>query len=133
MFDTRLLCTLSRLVEPVPPMDLDANPATARKQGRPSGAGTRVKSHALPYGVLVVDRSVTRFFRYWLGEIVEQEQDRFELDLSQWRRWKPVAGRGADRDSVRQRVDTQHVRFFNETAERPHPVGGLAAWLVCVR
>lgn len=45
-----------------------------------------------PHGVLVVDRNGARFFRYWLGEIEEQKQDRFELDLSQWRRRVFVAG-----------------------------------------
>lgn len=73
-----------------------------------------------PYGVLVVDRSGARFFRYWLGEIEEQKQDRleFELDLSQWRRRELVMGRGADRDSFQQRVDAHYARFFKETAER---------------
>lgn len=71
-----------------------------------------------PHGVLVVDRNGARFFRYWLGEIEEQKQDRFELDLSQWRRRELVAGRGADRDSFQQRVDAQYARFFKDTAER---------------
>lgn len=71
-----------------------------------------------PYGVLVVDRNGARFFRYWLGEIEERKQDRFELDLSQWRRQELVAGRGADRDSFQQRVDAHYARFFKETAER---------------
>lgn len=193
MFDTRLLRTLPTLGEPVLTVYLDVNPANPRNQGRPSGAGTWVKSEARelaarlhgidpkllreqaqrveayideqparakglvffasatdwkilrmqvpledemywgkpslgqlmwvldehqPYGILVVDRNGARFFRYWMGEIVEQKEDRFEIDLSQWRRRELVTGRGVDRDSFEQRVGAQYDRFFKDTAER---------------
>ncbi|OJZ17573.1 MAG: hypothetical protein BGP21_05530 [Thiobacillus sp. 65-29] len=193
MFDTRLLRTLPKLAEPVLTAYVDVNPANPRNQGRPSGAGTWVKTQARtlaarlpgadtkllreqaqridayidehlarakslvffagagtwkvlrlqvpvddemywgkpslgqltwildehrPCGILVVDRNGARFFRYWMGELVEQKEERFEIDLTQWRRRELVTGRGVDRDSFEQRVGAQHARFFKETAAR---------------
>lgn len=79
-----------------------------------------------PAGVVVVDRSGVRFYRFWMGEVEEQKAERFELNASQWRRKSPVrparlgnrkTGR-SERDAFEQRVEMQYARFYRETAKR---------------
>lgn len=83
-----------------------------------------------PMGVVVVDRSGSRFFRYWLGEIEEQKSQQFEMDTSEWRKKtampqsRPgnVRARGSQRDVFEQRLDAQFTKLFKETAQH------ITAW-----
>jgi peptide subunit release factor 1 (eRF1) len=77
--------------------------------------------------VVVVDRSGARFYRFWLGEVEEQQKERFALDTSEWRKkaavpQHPVAGRsrGSMIDRFEQRVDAHYAQFFRDTAGRAH-------------
>ena len=38
------------------------------------------------YGVVVVDHAGARFFQYWLGEMIEYEEKKFAIDISQWKK-----------------------------------------------
>ncbi|MBI1738682.1 MAG: hypothetical protein HYR58_05490 [Acidobacteria bacterium] len=84
-----------------------------------------------PSGVVLVDRSGARFFRFWLGEIEEDAKEFFRLDISQWRKkhLMPPAQpgmqktRGSMRDVFEQRVEAQFARFFRDAAEK------IAAWV----
>ena len=77
-------------------------------------------------GVMLVDRSGARFFRFWMGEAEERESARFKVDTSQWRRKDllPPAHpgsqktRGAQRDVFEQRVEAQYAKFYRDAAER---------------
>ncbi len=79
-----------------------------------------------PCGVVAVDRSGARFFRFWLGEVVEQEQERFVLDISQWRRKDLLPPshtgnqktRGSQRDVFEQRIEAQFAHFYRDAAAR---------------
>jgi hypothetical protein len=79
-----------------------------------------------PCGVVLADRSGTRFFRYWLGELAAQEQETFRVDTSAWRKkdLMPPAHpgiqktRGSQRDVFEQRIEAQYARFYREAAER---------------
>jgi len=78
-----------------------------------------------PCGVVLADRSGARFFRFWLGEVVEQKHQMLRLDTSQWRRKDQMPPshpgiqktRGSQRDVFEQRVEAQYARFYRETAE----------------
>lgn len=81
-----------------------------------------------PCGVVHVDRSGARFFRFWLGEIEEQAREAFRIDTSQWKR-KEISPpshpgtqktRGPMRDVFEQRVEAQYARFFRDAAARIH-------------
>ncbi len=79
-----------------------------------------------PCGVVLADRSGTRFFRLWLGEVVEQKQESFELDTSEWRKKDlmpsshpgVLKSRGSQRDVFEHRVEAQYAHFYREAAER---------------
>ncbi len=77
-----------------------------------------------PHCVVVVDRTGARFFRYWLGEMAELAENKFEIDISQWKKKElgHVVGqnvqktRGSQRDTYEHRMDAQYRRLFGETA-----------------
>jgi hypothetical protein len=79
-----------------------------------------------PHCVVVVDRTGARFFRYWLGEMAELAETKFEIDISQWKKKElgHVVGqdvqktRGSQRDTYEHRMDAQYRRLFDETAGR---------------
>ncbi len=75
-----------------------------------------------PYGVVVVDRSGARFFRFWMGEVEEQKAQRFFVDTSHWRVKNVVRPGGrsatAQRDAFEQRVAAQYARLFRDAAKR---------------
>jgi hypothetical protein len=79
-----------------------------------------------PCGVVLVDRSKARFFRFWLGEAVEQSQAQFQLDISRWlqKDLMPPSHpgiqktRGSQRDVFEQRIEAQYARLYREAAER---------------
>ena len=79
-----------------------------------------------PSGVVLVDRSGARFFRYWLGEMQELEKWKFELDKTEWRQKHMMPPshpgvqktRGSQRDVFEQRVEAQYDRLFRDAAER---------------
>jgi len=81
-----------------------------------------------PCGVVSVDRGGARFHRFWLGEVEEQRKERFEIDITEWRKKhfgapahpKLHKTRGALRDVFEQRVEAQFARFYRESAERIH-------------
>ena len=53
-----------------------------------------------PYGIVVVDHAGARFFHYWLGEMVEYEEKKFAIDISQWKQGgtRSRSGRGRPED-----------------------------------
>lgn len=79
-----------------------------------------------PCGAVLADRSGARFFRYWLGEVAEEEHETFYSDTSQWRRKDQMPPshpgvhktRGSQRDVFEQRIEAQYARFYREVAER---------------
>lgn len=79
-----------------------------------------------PSGAVVVDRSEARFFRLWLGEIEEQEKEKFVIDMTQWRDKSMMLPshpgvyktRGSQRDVFQQRLEAQFDRFYRDTADR---------------
>jgi len=79
-----------------------------------------------PAGVVVMSRTEARFFRIWLGEIVEEDRQPVALDTSTWRK-KDLVGpshggvakrRGVQRDRFAGRVQAQHARFAVAVASR---------------
>jgi len=79
-----------------------------------------------PSGVVLVDRSGARFFRFWLGEMAEQKEAALVLDTSAWKGKELVAPahagaqkmRGSMRDVFEQRVEAQYERFHREAAQQ---------------
>jgi hypothetical protein len=80
-----------------------------------------------PYGIVVVDHAGARFFHYWFGEMIEYEEKRFPIDISQWKKKDlghviSVKGisksRGAQRDDFEKRMDSQYARLCRETAQQ---------------
>lgn len=80
-----------------------------------------------PSGVLVIDRSSARFYRYWMGEFEEQRAERFALDTSTWRQRTGVrparlgqrkTGLRSERDAFQHRTDVQYARMFKDLAKR---------------
>lgn len=79
-----------------------------------------------PAGVVVVSRTEARFFRIWLGEIVEEDRQPIVFDKSAWRK-KDLVGpshaavgkrRGVHRDRFASRMQAQHARFAVAIASR---------------
>jgi len=86
-----------------------------------------------PFGVVVVDHEGARFFQYWLGEMIEYEEQQFAIDISQWKEKElghvvesppkarlgpiPAGGRGAQRDAFKKRMDSQYARLCRETMQ----------------
>jgi len=76
-------------------------------------------------GVVLADRSGTRFFHYWMGEITKDHEARLNIDTSEWRRMdlKPPSQpgveviRGAHRDAFERRVEAQYASFYAKEAE----------------
>lgn len=85
-----------------------------------------------PCGVALADRSGVRFFRFWLGEVVEQKHAVFRVDTSQWKRKDQMPPshpgiqktRGSQRDVFEQRIEAQYARFYREAAERTRQWAG---------
>jgi hypothetical protein len=87
-----------------------------------------------PCGIIVVDHAGARFFHYWLGEIVEYEEMKFAVDISQWKKKElshvvdggsknrlgriPAGGRGAQRDDFKKRMESQYARLCREVAQQ---------------
>lgn len=69
-------------------------------------------------GVVVVSRGGARFFRYRMGEIIEDPPQPMSVDTSQWRQRQLVHGLGTEQESFEQRKDAQYQRFFEEMAAR---------------
>jgi Bacterial archaeo-eukaryotic release factor family 10 len=80
-----------------------------------------------PHGIVAVDHAGARFFHYRLGEMVEDEEKKFAVDLSQWKKEElgHVTGqgvrktRGSQREVFRNRMEGQYARLCRETAQRP--------------
>jgi hypothetical protein len=79
-----------------------------------------------PAGVVVVSRTDARFFRIWLGEIVEEPREAIALDTSGWRT-KHLVGpshagvarrRGVQRDRFARRLEAQYGRSAAEIGAR---------------
>ena len=79
-----------------------------------------------PYCVLVVDRKGARFLRYQLRELVEIEDMKFEIDISQWKKYElgHVTGqtvhktRGSQRDFFAHRMEAQYAKLCSKTARQ---------------
>ena len=82
-------------------------------------------------GVVVADRSRARFFHYWMGEITQDHEARFNIDTTEWSRkdLKPPSQpgieviRGTHRDAFERRVEAQYASFFAKEAEH------IRAWV----
>jgi hypothetical protein len=83
-------------------------------------------SERKPYGIVVVDHAGARFFHYWCGEMVEHEEKKFAIDISQWKKEElgHVTGqgvrktRGSQREVFRRRMEGQYARLCRETAQQ---------------
>jgi hypothetical protein len=79
-----------------------------------------------PYGIVAMDHAGARFFHYWLGEMVEYEEKKFAVDISQWKKEElgHVTGqgvrktRGSQREVFRNRMEGQYARLCRETAQQ---------------
>jgi hypothetical protein len=82
-------------------------------------------------GAVLIEGTGARFFRFWLGQISEDEDMAFVLDRSQWRDMSltgpapPGVGKhsGAMRERVAARVDAAWKRFAAAVARR------LSTWM----
>jgi len=93
-----------------------------------------IASEHRPYGIVVVDHAGARFFQYWLGEMIEYEEKKFAIDISQWKKNElghivegvpksrlgtiPAGGRGAQRDVFKKRLESQYARLCRETTQQ---------------
>jgi len=79
-----------------------------------------------PYGIVVVDHRAVRFFQFFLGELMELGEKRFDIDKSQWKNKDlgHVAGeqiqktRGTNRDLFERRLNAQYERLCRDTADQ---------------
>jgi len=79
-----------------------------------------------PCCIVVMDRTGARFFRYQMREMLELEDKRFVIDISQWKKKElgHVTGqqvrksRGSQRDTFERRMDAQFARLCSETGDR---------------
>lgn len=79
-----------------------------------------------PRGVVLVDGSGARFFRFWLGLVTEDEGPVYFVDISSWRKPHLVGPStsgvakqfGVQRDRVQSRMAVQRDRFVRTLAER---------------
>lgn len=77
-----------------------------------------------PCGVVLVNRSGMRLFRFWLGELQEQKKEAFRVDSSAWRKkylMPPshpgvLKNRGAEHDRFEQRVAAHYQRIYRKAA-----------------
>ena len=65
-----------------------------------------------PYGIVVVDHAGARFFHYWLGEMVEYEEKKFAIDVSQWKQGELGHVKGL------RHMDSQYAHLCRETAQQ---------------
>jgi hypothetical protein len=65
-----------------------------------------------PYGIVAVDHAGVRFFHYWLGEMVEYEEKKFAVDVSQWKQ-----GELGHVEGLRH-MDSQYAHLCRETAQQ---------------
>jgi len=78
-----------------------------------------------PYGIVVVDHRAARYFQFFLGELTELGEKRFEIDKSGWKEKDlgHVAGekirktRGTNRDLFEHRVQAQYEHLCHEAAD----------------
>jgi len=81
-------------------------------------------------GLVLVDRSGARFFRYSLGELIEDHDEAIAFDTTQWRRKDLMPPsqpgieqvRGSQRDAFERRIEAQYIRFLAQEA------GHLSQW-----
>lgn len=86
-----------------------------------------------PHCIVVVDRTGARFFRYQLRELLELEEKKFTIDISQWKMKDlgHVTGqrvhktRGSQRDAFDHRVEAQYERLCRQAAQQ--------AGVICAR
>jgi hypothetical protein len=79
-----------------------------------------------PRGVVLIDGSGARFFRFWLGLVSEDEGEAYTIDISSWRKPHLVGPStgvvakqyGMQRDRVQSRMVVQRDRFVRTLAER---------------
>jgi len=112
------------------PLQLDVQPAI--HWGKPALAQLiGLASEHRRYALVVADRTGARFFDYWAGEIVEREQKKFAIDISQWKRKERgnamelghVAGRavaksrGSQKDVLDKRIENQVARMCRDIGQ----------------
>jgi hypothetical protein len=95
--------------------------------GQPAvGQLFRLLSEHDPYGVIVVDHHAARFFRLHLGELIQLDEKRYDIDESQWKRTdlghiaseRTRKAHGPDRDLYEHRLEAQFEHRYRETADR---------------
>ena len=78
------------------------------------------------YGIVAVDHKGARFFRYFLGEMVEGPEKTFTIEISGWRqkdlgkvtREGMAITHGTQRDVFDKRMENQYVRLCREAAQQ---------------
>jgi hypothetical protein len=95
--------------------------------GQPAvGQLFRLLSEHDPYGVIVVDHHAARFFRLHLGELIQLDEKRYDIDESQWKRTdlghiaseRTRKAHGPDRDLYEHRLEAQYEHLCRESADR---------------
>ncbi|HTT23341.1 MAG TPA: VLRF1 family aeRF1-type release factor [Candidatus Sulfotelmatobacter sp.] len=79
-----------------------------------------------PCCIVAVDRAGARYFRHYLGEMEEFPEQKFLVDISQWKekehahmaRQGTRMPHGPQRDAFKQRVDEEYRHLYRQTAER---------------
>jgi len=79
-----------------------------------------------PLAVVTIDHTGARFLHYQLGELIEDEQRKFVVDISQWRRGDlgHVSGQnvqktyGLQRDAFEKRIEAQYAHICREIAHK---------------
>jgi hypothetical protein len=77
-----------------------------------------------PYGVVVIDRHLARFFRCWHGGMALVRETDFRVDVSQWKKKdmghqsRPNIRKthGSQRDTFEQRMSAQYDRLLGKSA-----------------
>jgi hypothetical protein len=86
----------------------------------------RLLSEHDPYGVIVVDHHGARFFCLHLGELTQLDEERYDIDESQWKRTdlghvaseRTRKAHGPDRDLYVHRLEAQFEHRYRESTDR---------------
>lgn len=79
-----------------------------------------------PCGILAVDHAEVKFFDYWLGELSEDQERRFVVDTSQWKKKdmermgpkRVKMARGPQKDLFQRRLESHYEDLCHQAAKR---------------
>jgi len=95
------------------------------------------------YGVLLVDHAGAKFMQYWAGELSQQKEKRFEIDVAEWKKKdlghvtamkQSQRSHGTQRDVFEKRMDNRYAHLCIETAHEAAAFcaeKGLTALFLC--